>query len=111
MIELGQLERHHEDFAKRNVRVLVVSLEGQDDAEKTQTQFPHLLVVADADRSLINAAGVLHAQAGPEGADAAAPTTILIDRGGVVRWLFRPDLVLTRLSPEELLAAVDNQLP
>jgi alkyl hydroperoxide reductase subunit AhpC len=111
MIELGQLERHHEDFAKRNVRVLVVSLEGQDDAEKTQTQFPHLLVVADADRGLINAAGVLHPQAGPEGADAAAPTTILIDRGGVVRWVFRPDLVLTRLSPEELLAAVDNHLP
>jgi alkyl hydroperoxide reductase subunit AhpC len=111
MIELGKLERRHEDFAQRNVRILVVSLETQEEAAKTHAQFPHLTAVADKDHQLIDAAGVLHSHANPEGGDAAAPTTILIDRDGDVRWLFRPDRYLTRLSPEELLAAVDHYLP
>ena len=111
MIELGQLERRHADFAKRNVRVVVVSLESQEDAAKTQAQFLHLTAVADADHHLIDAVGVLHPHVSPEGGDAAAPTTILIDRHSVVQWLFRPDRVITRLSPDEVLEAVDRHLP
>ena len=42
--------------------------------------------------------------------DADAPTTILVDGQGVVRWVFRPERFLTRLSPEELLAAVDQHV-
>jgi peroxiredoxin len=110
MIELVQLEKSHDEFARRNVHIVVVSQESREDAAQTQAQFPHLIVVADADRKLIAAAGVLHEGANPHGGDAAAPTTILIDRGGVVRWLFRPDVYLTRLSPAELLAAVDEHL-
>lgn len=110
MIELVQLEKHHEEFARRGVRVVVASQESQEDAAQTQAQFPHLVVVADSDHQLISAAGVLHEGAKPDGGDAAAPTTILIDRAGVVRWLFRPDLVLTRLAPAELLKAVDDSV-
>jgi peroxiredoxin len=110
MIELAQLEKRHEDFARRGVRVLVVSMDSQEDADKTKAQFPHLTVVADTERKLIAAAGVLHEKANPDGGDSAAPTTILIDRGGIVRWLFRPDMVLARLAPADLLAAVDEYL-
>src|SRR5436190_23831579 len=110
MIELGELEGHHEEFVRRNTRVLVVSLEGRDDAAQTQTRFPHLTAVTDADAGLIKAAGTLHAGAAPGGRDAAAPMTVLIDRRGIVRWLFRPDRYVERLSPEELLAAVDREL-
>ena len=46
MIELGQLERRHEDFARQNARVIVVSMEGAEDAKKTQADFPHLVVLA-----------------------------------------------------------------
>ena len=35
MIELGELEARHEEFARRQTRVVVVSNEGQDDASKT----------------------------------------------------------------------------
>ena len=93
MIELGQLEAHHEDFARRNVRVMVVSLEGADDAVKTQEQFPHLKAVADAECHLIRVASVVHAHANPQGGDAAAPATILVDRQGVVRGCFDPTVI------------------
>jgi len=110
MIELGQLEAHHEEFASRHVRVVVVSLEGQEEAKKTQKQFPHLIVVADPERNLISAVEVLHRGVGPDGEDAAVPTTFLIDRKGMVRSLFRSRQVITRLSAKEVLAVVDTEL-
>ncbi len=111
MIELGQLERRHEDFARRNVRVIVASVDKPEDAQKTQKDFPHLLVLADSGRGLTNAAQVLHPGAAPDGGDADAPTTFLVDRHGAVRWRYRPPDVISRLSPDEVLQAIDQQMP
>lgn len=111
MIELGQLERRHEDFARRNTRVIVVSLEGIDDAQKTQRDFPHLLVLADQERGLSGAAGLIHPHSGPGGSDTSAPTTILVDRHGKPCWLYRSGEVVARLSPDEVLQAIDVNAP
>jgi alkyl hydroperoxide reductase subunit AhpC len=111
MIELGELEAQHEAFAGRQARVVVASLEGLEEAQKTKKDFPHLVVVADPERNLISAADVLHPGAGPHGADAAAPTTFLVDKKGVVRGVFRSRQIVGRLSPNELLAEVDRELP
>jgi len=111
MIELGQLESRHEDFKKRGTRVIVVSVEGLEDAEKTRAQFPHLLVLSDKERGLSDAAALVHARAAPDGSDADTPTTILVDRGGVVRGVFRPGEIITRLSPDEVLQAIDQRMP
>lgn len=108
MLELGELERRYEDFARRNWRVVVVSLEGPDEAKQTQADFPHLLVVADQEHRLSNAVGVVHANSAPGGGDTSAPTTILIDRLGIVRWLYRPPTAISRLSPDEVLSAIDT---
>jgi alkyl hydroperoxide reductase subunit AhpC len=111
MIELGQLERRHEDFARRNTRVIVVSVEGLDDAKKTQADFPHLLLISDQGRGLSEAAGLIHPHSAPDGSDTDAPTTILVDRHGTVRWLYRSSEVVARLSPDEVLQAIDAHLP
>ena len=111
MIELGQLERRHEDFARRNTRVMVVSVEGQDDAKQTQADFPDLVVISDEGRGLSNAVELIHVNANPRGGDADAPTTILVDRQGMVRWLYRSPAVIVRLSPEEVLQALDQHIP
>jgi peroxiredoxin len=110
MVELGQLERRHEDFARRNTRVIVISMEGLDDAQKTQADFPHLLVLADEGRGLSDAAALVHAHAKPDGSDIDAPTTILVDGKGTVRWLYRAS-VIARLSPDEVLQAIDQNMP
>src|SRR5215218_8619020 len=110
MSELVQLERRHADFPKRNARVLAVSVEGTEDARKTQADYPHLTVVSDESHDLSEAAGLIHPHAAPDGGDTDVPTTILVDRHGTVRWLYRSPSVIERLSPDEVLRAVDRHL-
>jgi peroxiredoxin len=110
LIELGELEAHHEEFAKRHTRVVVVSNDNQDESKKTEMKNPHLIVVADSERKLISAAEVLHPGAGQHGEDVAAPTTFLIDNHGMVRSFYRPRQVISRLSAKEVLDAVDKDL-
>jgi hypothetical protein len=38
------------------------------------------------------------------------PTTILVDHQGFVRWMYRPPSAFVRLSPEQVLKAVDEHL-
>ena len=110
MTELVQLERRHEEFPKRNARVVAVSVEGLDDARRTQADYPHLTVVSDEAHCLSEAAGLIHPHAAPDGGDTDVPTTILIDRGGTVRWLYRSPSVIERLSPDEVIRAIDRNL-
>ena len=110
MTELVQLERRHEDFPKRDARVIAVSLEGLDDARKTQADFPHLTVLSDEALGLSEAARLIHRHAAPDGGDTDVPTTILVDRSGTVRWLYRSPSVIARLSPDEVLHAIDQNI-
>jgi len=68
-----------------------------------------ITVVADQGHKLVDAVAVLHAGAGEHGEDVAVPTTIIVDKRGVVRALFRPTSVARRLSAREVLAIVDNE--
>ncbi len=111
MTELGQLESQWQEFEKRNIQIVAISVENRDNAEATQTEYPHLLVVYDDDKKLAEALEVLHSHSAPDGGDSAAPTTILVDSQGIVRWLFRPDRFLTRLQPSEVLEAIDQKMP
>jgi hypothetical protein len=64
-------------FARRDTRVLVISLEGLDDAQQTQADFPYLLVLADQGRGLSEAAGLIH------------PHTVLTNTGRLLRSRFK----------------------
>jgi peroxiredoxin len=111
MSELGQLEKSWQEFDKRKVKVIAVSLEDRENAKATQADFPHLMVVSDAERKLAETLSVLHPHSAQDGGDTTAPTTLLVDTAGNVRWVFRPDRVLTRLTPAQLLAAIDKEMP
>jgi hypothetical protein len=55
--------------------------------------------------------GIIHKDSNPYGGDTSAPTTILVDPEGKVRWFFHPDYYIERLSARELLARIDEKLP
>jgi peroxiredoxin len=110
MIQLGQLEARHEDFAKRNARVVAVSLDNVEESAKTQDKFKDLVILSDADKSLANAAELIAPpqQHSLDGGETLAPTTVLIDRDGVVRWVSRKANYLERPTPDEVLSALDE---
>lgn len=92
--------------------MIAVSVDGPEDTKLTQAQVPHLLVLTDESRGLSNAAEMLDAKnKGPNGSVINAPTTILVDRQGKVRWVYRPVEIITRLSPDEVLQAMADHMP
>jgi peroxiredoxin len=108
MVELGQLEKHHGEFDARGVRIVAVSLDDLAETRQTQERFPHLTILSDHDESLARAADVIGPHHSPTGEITVSPTTVLIDKSGNVRWVFRPDRYTTRLSPQELLDAIER---
>src|SRR5262245_10501919 len=100
MVELVELEQRHADFDKKGAKVVAISRDEQTDAQATQTRFPHLVIVSDADQNLAKALGVVHPGAGHAGEDTNAPTTFYVDGAGIIRWLARPERFTTRLSPD-----------
>ncbi len=110
MVELGELEARHADFDKRNVRVVAISRDDLETSKTTQEAFPHLQIVSDADHHMADALAVNDPGRGPNGEATNAPTTILVDGAGTVRWVGRPDRFLVRLTPEEVLKAIDEHL-
>lgn len=110
MTELVQLERRYEEFPKRNVRVIAVSVEGLDEARKSLSDHPHLTVVSDEGLGLSEAAGLIHPKAAPDGSDTDVPTVTLVDRRGTVRWLYRSPSVIERLSPDQVIRAIEQYL-
>src|SRR5437660_1759675 len=110
MLELGQLEKAHQQFSERGIAVFVISNDKLDDAKATQADFPHLVIVSDADQNMARALEVIHKGAAADGSDTNAPTTFLVNGQGRVTWLFRPNRFFERLSPADLLDAIDKKL-
>lgn len=50
--------------------------------------------------------GLVHAKAGPGGQDVPRPTTIVLDRDGIVRWLSVTTNFQVRPDPADVLRAV-----
>jgi alkyl hydroperoxide reductase subunit AhpC len=110
LAELGQLEARHQDFEKRNTRIIGVSLEDRAEAAQSDAQFQHIMFLADKEGNLARAAELIGPQHAPDGGETNAPTTIVLDHDGVVRWVYRPDRYIHRLTPDELLAGIDAHL-
>jgi peroxiredoxin len=55
--------------------------------------------------------GLLHARGGNKGQDVPRPTTVVLDRHGVVRWLQLADTIQVRPDPTDVARAVRRLAP
>jgi peroxiredoxin len=62
--------------------------------------------VADRDLTLTRQWGLVHPRGGQHGEDVPMPTTVVLDRDGVVRGLWISDNVQVRPDPEAVLGTV-----
>jgi peroxiredoxin len=62
--------------------------------------------VSDPDLAVTRRYGLIHAGGGSRGEDVPRPTTVVLDRDGVVRWLWVADNFQVRPDPREVLRAL-----
>lgn len=62
--------------------------------------------VADPDLAVTRRYGLVHARGGQNGEDVPRPTTVVLDRDGVVRWLWVSHNFQVRPDPNDVLRAV-----
>ncbi len=62
--------------------------------------------LADPEGVLLDGIGIRHRGGRDDGADVAYPTAVLVDAGGVVRWIFHSDTYRERARAEQIFAAI-----
>ncbi|GMU81186.1 MAG: hypothetical protein AMXMBFR47_10570 [Planctomycetota bacterium] len=96
---------------RRGGRLLAVSVDSPERSrqvvERFRLPFP---ILADEERDVIRAYGLVHAGGAPDGGDIAIPTLMLLGTDGRVLWRRVAPNVMDRLDPAEALAAVRSSL-
>src|SRR5215213_73230 len=107
--ELRSFQQRLPEFQARGLRVVAISNESPEvnrpHREQLRFTFP---ILSDEKAEVIRRYDLLHAGAGPEGADIARPAEFLIDAGGTVRWVNLTASAVVRARPEEVLKAFDS---
>jgi peroxiredoxin len=95
------------DAEKAGVAIVAVS---PDPNERSQELAERLRLgyrfVADRDLALTRRYGLVHARGGQHGEDVPVPMTVVLDRDGVVRWLWISHNFQVRPDPDAVLRAV-----
>jgi peroxiredoxin len=89
------------------VQILAIS---PDSNERSQTLAERLRAryrfLTDRDLTVTRRYGLVHAGGGNKGQDVPRPTTVVIDRQGIVRWLSLADNIQVRPDPGDVARAV-----
>jgi peroxiredoxin len=105
--ELQGLGAALSEAEKAGVEIIAVS---PDPNERSQELARGLKLnfrfVADRDLAVTRRYGLIHARGGEHGEDVPRPATIVLDRGGAVRWLSLADNFQVRPDPADVLRAV-----
>jgi len=108
---MAQFESRKQEIEATGAQVAFVAAERHDGVwkpgkflEKHPILFPFLL---DEDRAVTKEYGLHHAL-GMDAVNIAHPATFIIDRGSVVRYLYRGDNQNDRAPLDEVLAAADK---
>lgn len=110
-----------DEFAARGARIVAVSPQSARHARATTWRLGKPIeVLVDEGAAAARALGLLDAGGVPllldappfgYGRDTVLPTTIVVDREGVVRWFDDPDDLRVRASVDDVLAALDALPP
>lgn len=73
--------------------------------ERLNSRFSFL---ADPEGVLLDGLGIRHLGGRDDGVDIAYPTAVLVDAGGVVRWIFQSETYRERARADEIFAAIEE---
>ena len=95
------------ELGDQGVQILAISPDpnekSQELAERLRARYRFL---TDRDLAVTRRYGLVHARGGNKGQDVPRPTTVVVDRHGIVRWLSLADSIQVRPDPTEVARAV-----
>jgi peroxiredoxin len=95
------------ELGDEGVQILAISPDpnekSQELAQKLRARYRFL---TDSDLAVTRRYGLLHVRGGHKGQDVARPTTVVIDRRGIVRWLQLADSIQIRPDSTDVARAV-----
>ena len=107
MSELQGLGAISRELEAAGAEVLAISPDpnarSQELADRLKARYRFL---ADPDLVVARRLGLVHRGGGANGQDVPRPSTVVIDKHGVVRWMLFADNVQVRPDPREVLRAV-----
>jgi peroxiredoxin len=108
---MAQLGSMAEEFRRAPVSVILIAAEKRGGMFKPEKflkkhplPFPFLL---DEDRAVTKAYGIYH-RLGLDAINIAHPATFVVDRSGIVRWIYVGNTQVDRAPVEQVLEAVAN---
>ena len=108
-MELGQLQKYYDTIRTRGVQIYAVSIDSPEEnralRERVGAGFTFL---SDPDATVLDRLHIRHHTPNPSGKDIAMPTQILVDKAGIVRWIYQPSNYRIRARPETVLAVLDD---
>ena len=112
MVQLGELQEYYSVFHKAGVGVYAVSIDAPEDNARLKARLgAGYEFLSDAKGELLDALDI-HQRHWPGLAvvgvrpETAVPTQYLLDRAGIVRWLYRAETCRVRPHPTEALEAI-----
>jgi peroxiredoxin len=110
--ELQGLQLSQDELRKRGASIAGVVVDPVEaNAELAHTAGLEYPILSDPSMQMIDAYGLRHVAASPEGKDVAYSASVLIDRDGIVRWTSIARNFRVRPTPAEVLAAIDRLPP
>jgi peroxiredoxin len=108
-VELEQLQKHYDTIRACGVGIYAVSTASPEQnralCERLGAGFTFL---SDPEAHILDQLNISHTTPNPSGKDIPIPTQILVDRSGVVRWIYQPSNYRIRARPETVLKAIKD---
>ena len=90
------------------VRVLAVSVDPPEVSARFRKGLAaDFTFLSDVKGELLGRLGLLH-RGGYGGRDVAVPAAMLVDKQGIVRWVYKPELGHLRMRPEDVFGAMER---
>jgi peroxiredoxin len=111
VVQLGELQEYYAEFQAAGLRVYAVSVDPPEQNARLKSRLgAGYEFLSDVRGELLDALDIRQAHRSVTGKDTAIPTQYLLDRNGVVRWVYRAANWRVRPHPKEALEAI-RELP
>jgi peroxiredoxin len=107
VVQLGELREYYAEFQKAGVGVYAVSVDPPEQNARLKARLgAGYEFLSDERGELLDALDIRQAHRSVTGKDTAIPTQYLVDRDGIVRWVYRAETWRVRPHPREALQAI-----